>query len=44
MAEGCRVYLPSDPEFLLDYLAGLPSGDSDSEFEGYVSEDEGDNR
>ena len=37
MAEQNRVRrrLPSDAEFLLDYMEGLPSDDSDSDFDGY---------
>ena len=35
------TYLPSDPNFLLDYMAGLASDDSDNDFDGYLlSEDE----
>ena len=30
-----RRRLPSDAEFLLDYMEGLPSYDSDSDFDGY---------
>ena len=28
--------LPSDPEFLLEYMDGIPSDDSDDDFDGYV--------
>ena len=28
--------LPADPEFLLEYIDGIPSEDSDDEFDGYV--------
>ena len=28
--------LPSDPEFLLEYMDGIPSEDSDDDFDGYV--------
>ena len=33
-------FLPSDPNFLLNYLEGLPSDESDSEFDGYVDDDD----
>ena len=32
------TYLPSDPNFLLDYMAGLASDDSD-DFDGYLLSD-----
>ena len=31
-------YLPSSPEFLLEYFDGIPRDDSDDYFDGYVSE------
>ena len=31
-------FLPSNPNFLLNYLEGLPSDDSDSDFDGYIDE------
>lgn len=31
--------LPSDPEYLLEYLDALPSDSSDDEFDGYLSEE-----
>ena len=45
MAEQNRVRrrLPSDAEFLLDYMEGLPSDDSDSDFDSYdglISDDD----
>ena len=30
------TFLPSDPDFLLDYMAGLASDDSDDDFDGYI--------
>ena len=37
-----RVPLPSDPEYLLNYLDSLPEeSDTDEEFEGYLGQDEG---
>ena len=33
------TYLPSDPNFLLDYMAGLASDDSDDDFDGYLLSD-----
>ena len=30
------TYLPSDPNFLLDYMAGLASDDSDDDFDCYL--------
>ena len=35
-----RTYLPSDPNFLLEYMAGLASDDSDDDFDGYLLSDE----
>ena len=35
-----RTYLPSDPDFLLDYMAGIASDDSDDDFEGYLLSDD----
>ena len=32
-----RTYLPSDPDFLLGYMAGLPD-ESDDDFDGYLSD------
>ena len=40
MATKSRKLPSSDPEYLIEYLDGLASDDSDDEFEGYVSEDE----
>ena len=34
-----RTYLPSDPDFLLDYMAGIASNDSDYDFDGYLLSD-----
>ena len=35
-----NTYLPSDPDFLLEYMAGIASDDSDG-FDGYLlSEDD----
>ena len=34
-----RTYLPSDPNFLLDYMAGIASDDSDDDFDGYLLSD-----
>ena len=28
--------LPADPEFLLEYMDGIPNEDSDDDFDGYV--------
>ena len=28
--------LPADPEFLLEYMDGIPSEDSNDDFDGYV--------
>ena len=34
--------LPSDPEFLLDFMREIPDeGESDDDFEGYLDEDDG---
>lgn len=34
--------LPSDPEYLLQYISGLPSDDeSDDDFNGYVDAEDG---
>ena len=35
----CSTYLPSDPNFLLDYMAGLMSDDSNDDFDGYLLSD-----
>ena len=35
-----NTYLPSDPNFLLDYMAGLASDDSDDDFDGYLLSDD----
>ena len=35
-----RTYLLSDPDFLLDYMAGIASDDSDDEFGGYLLSDD----
>ena len=41
-ARRTRSSLPSDPDFLLDYIDGLPDeSDSDDDFEGYLDEDDG---
>ena len=38
-----NTYLPSDPDFLLEYMAGIASDDSDDNFDGYLlSEDDDD--
>ena len=29
-------WLPADPEFLLEYIDGIPSEDSDDDFDGYI--------
>ena len=34
-----RTYLPSDPDFLLEYMAGIAADDSD-DFDGYLLSDE----
>ena len=33
-------FLPSDPNFLLNYLEGLPSDDSESDFDGYIDDED----
>ena len=33
------IYLPSDPNFLLDYMAGLASDNSNDDFDGYLLSD-----
>ena len=35
-----NTYLPSDPDFLLEYMAGLASDNSDDDFDGYLLSDE----
>ena len=35
-----NTYLPSDPNFLLEYMAGIASDDSDDDFDGYLLSDE----
>ena len=35
-----RTYLPSDPDFLLEYMAGMASDDSNDDFDGYLLSDE----
>ena len=35
-----RTYLPSDPDFLLDYMAGIGSDKSEDEFEGYLTDED----
>ena len=35
-----RTYLPSDPNFLLEYMAGIASDDSDDDFDGYLLSDD----
>ena len=35
-----NTYLPSDPDFLLEYMAGIASDDSDDDFDGYLLSDE----
>ena len=35
----CSTYLPSDPNFLLEYMAVLASDDSDDDFNGYLLPD-----
>ena len=39
-ARSSRTYLPSDPDFLLEYMAGVASDDSDDDFDGYLLSDE----
>ena len=34
------TYLPSDPDFLLEYMAGIASDDSDDDFDGYLLSDD----
>ena len=34
------TFLSSDPDFLLDYMAGLASDDSDDDFDGYLLSDD----
>ena len=34
------TFLPSDPDFLLDYMTGLVSNDSDDDFDGYLLSDD----
>ena len=34
------TFLSSDPDFLLDYMAGLVSDDSDDDFDGYLLSDD----
>ncbi|KAL5467115.1 hypothetical protein EMCRGX_G031300 [Ephydatia muelleri] len=36
-----RRHLPSDPEFLLEYMENIESDISDDEFDGYIDEEEG---
>ena len=31
-----NTYLPSDLDFLLEYMAGIASDDSDDDFDGYL--------
>ena len=35
-----HTYLPSDPDFILEYMAGLASDDSDDDFDGYLLSDD----
>ena len=35
-----RTYLPSDPDFLLKYMAGMTSDDNNDDFDGYLLSDE----
>ena len=35
-----NTYLPSDHNFLLEYMAGIDSDDSDDDFDGYLLSDE----
>ena len=35
-----NTYLPSDPNFLLEYMAGLACDDSDNDFDGYLLSNE----
>ena len=34
-----RTYLPSDPDFLLSYMAGLLNSESQDEIDGYLSDE-----
>ena len=31
-----NTYLPSDPDFFLEYMAGIASDDNDDDFDGYL--------
>ena len=33
------VHLPADREYLLNYLAGIASDDSDDDFNGYITDE-----
>ena len=33
-----RTHLPSDPNFLLSYMAGIASDELDDDFEGYLTD------
>ena len=35
-----RTYLSSDPNFLLEYMAGIASDDSNDDFDGYLLSDD----
>ena len=35
-----HTYLPSDPDFILKYMARLVSNDSDDDFDGYLLSDD----
>ena len=35
-----RTYLPSDPDFLLSYMAGIGSDESEDEFDGYLTDED----
>ena len=35
-----NTYLPSDPNYLLKYMAGIASDDSDDDFDGYLLSDD----
>ena len=37
-----NTYLPSDLDFLLEYMAGIASDDSNDDFDGYLLSDEDD--
>ena len=39
-ARSACTYLPSDPNFLLEYMAGIASDNSDDDFDGYLLSDE----